>query len=188
MRYPQRKSYSSHSHRDMQNPKEVPDSIEETKPSLSIPKSPPTGAKLRGIAFAMLGRREHSEQEFRQKLLDLDADPDEVAELIKEFKTSQYQSDQRMAEMIVRANIRKGRGPVRVKQTLRERSVDIELAQENLADTDWLTLARTLRSKKFGVELPTDPKEKARQLRFLQYRGFDMQTCTQAISSHELDK
>lgn len=189
MRYPQRKSYSSHPDRHTQNLEEVPESLEVAQSSIITPKSPPTGAKLRGIAFAMLGRREHSEQEFKQKLLELDADPNEVDELIKEFQTSQYQSDQRMAEMIVRANIRKGRGPVRVKQTLRERSVDVELAQENLADTDWLTLARTLRIKKFGTELPVDPKEKARQLRFLQYRGFDMQTCTQAISSHhEIEK
>ncbi|MDE2421343.1 MAG: regulatory protein RecX [Gammaproteobacteria bacterium] len=185
MRYPQGKSYSNRSD-DVQNIDETPESLEHA--STNSPKPHPTGAKLRGIAFAMLGRREHSEQEFKQKLLDLDADPDEVAALIKEFKTSQYQSDQRMAEMIVRANVRKGRGPARVKQTLRERSVDLELAQENLADTDWLTLARTLRVKKFGTELPTDPKEKARQLRFLQYRGFDMQTCIQAISSNQLEQ
>jgi len=186
MRYPQRKSYSNRPNRNTQNPEEATDSVEATQsPS---PQSPPTGAKLRGIAFAILARREYSEQEFKQKLLDLEANPEEVAELVKEFQSNQYQSDQRMAGMIVRANVRKGRGPIRAKQTLRERSVDIELAQEDLDDTDWLALARTLRIKKFGTELPSDPKEKARQLRFLQYRGFDMQTCTQAIMSHGLEE
>ncbi|WP_410211721.1 regulatory protein RecX [Aquirhabdus sp.] len=144
-------------------------------------KMPPTGARLRGLAFAMLGRREYSEQEFRNKLLELEASPEEVAELVQEFKTYNYQSDQRMAEMIVRANVRKGRGPARVKQTLRERHVNPELAAEDIIETNWLALARALRIKKFGVELPTDPKEKARQLRFLQYRGFDGQTCSKAV-------
>ncbi len=185
MRFAPRKPYSAKPREN--NSSTEDDSLNASNEQTPKPKTPPTGARLRGLAFAMLGRREHSEQEFKQKLLDLDADPDEVAELIKEFQTSQYQSDQRMAEMIVRANVRKGRGPVRVKQTLRERNVDVELAQENLADTDWLSLARTLRVKKFGSELPTDPKEKARQLRFLQYRGFDMQTCTRAISGYELE-
>jgi regulatory protein len=193
MRYPQRKSYSNSLNKNNQHIEENIDSRLESSDTEHIsttpPKPPPTGARLRGLAFAMLGRREHSQNEFKQKLLDLDADPTEVEELVKEFQTSQYQSDQRMADMIVRANIRKGRGPVRVKQTLRERSVDAELAQDNLAETDWLTLARALRVKKFGVELPTDQKEKARQLRFLQYRGFDMQTCSQAVmidASNEL--
>jgi regulatory protein len=191
MRYPQRKSFSNSLNKNKQNAEEninrSPESSDADCTS-TTPQPPPTGARLRGLAFAMLGRREHSEQEFKQKLLDLEADPAEVDELVKEFQTSQYQSDQRMADMIVRANVRKGRGPVRVKQTLRERSVDAELAQDHLAETDWLALARALRVKKFGLELPTDPKEKARQLRFLQYRGYDMQTCSQAIGRNDCEE
>ncbi len=150
-------------------------------------KAPPTGARLRGLAFAMLGRREHSGQELAQKLHELDADPVEVAALLQEFQSQNYQSDQRMAEMIVRANVRKGRGPARVKQTLRERHVDLELASEQIIDTDWLALARALRIKKFGLDLPADPKEKARQMRFLQYRGFDGHVCGKAIASNGED-
>jgi len=36
-----------------------------TLPKTTPEKMPPTGARLRGLAFAMLGRREYSEQEFR---------------------------------------------------------------------------------------------------------------------------
>lgn len=171
MRYPQRKSNK-------------PEAIDDDQ----TPKPAPTGARLRGLAFAMLGRREHSEKELKQKLLDLEADPTEVEAIIEEFKTQQYQSDQRMAEMIVRANVRKGRGPARVKQTLRERHVATELAQNDLQETNWLALARELRAKKFGAELPTEAKEKARQLRFLQYRGFDGQTCSKAVMNSEFEE
>ena len=185
MRFPQRKTYSAKPRQDNSMRDESSDALTEQDPT---PKPPPTGARLRGLAFAMLGRREYSEQELKQKLLDLEADPTEVEEIVKEFQTSQYQSDQRMADMIVRANVRKGRGPARVKQSLRERHVAPDLAQENLEETDWLALARALREKKFGVELPTESKEKARQLRFLQYRGFDGSTCSKAVMTREEDE
>lgn len=185
MQWKQRKPYSPKPKSNDPMTDDLPDAANEQNPT---PKPPPTGARLRGLAFAILGRREHSEQELKQKLLELEADPVEVAAIVEEFKTQNYQSDQRMAEMIVRSNVRKGRGPARVKQTLRERHVATELAQENLEETDWLALARALREKKFGVELPTEAKEKARQLRFLQYRGFDGQTCSKAVMSRECDE
>jgi regulatory protein len=178
MHYPQRRSKA---------PQRVNDAEQGNAEDQSS-KPAPTGARLRGIAFAMLGRREHSEQELREKLLALDADPTEVASIVDEFKSERYQSDQRMAEMIVRANVRKGRGPVRAKQTLRERHVDQALAQDDIENTNWLALARELREKKFGATLPTDAKEQARQLRFLQYRGFDMTTCNQAVRNHQPDE
>jgi len=177
--------YKTKSAPQMHEDLDLPESAEraEQQPAITT-KAPPSGARLRGLAFAMLGRREHSGQELAQKLHELGADPVEVAELMTEFQQQNYQSDQRMAEMIVRSNVRKGRGPARVKQTLRERHVDPELASEQLEDTDWLALARDLRIKKFGVDLPNDQKEKARQMRFLQYRGFDGHVCSKAINSN----
>ncbi|HEY4713138.1 MAG TPA: regulatory protein RecX [Aquirhabdus sp.] len=185
MRFAPRKPYSPKPQQNDPMTDDSPDAVNEQD---STPKPPPTGARLRGLAFAMLGRREHSAQELKQKLLDLEADPVEVEAIVEEFKAQQYQSDQRMADMIVRANVRKGRGPARVKQTLRERHVAPELAQENLEETDWLAMARALREKKFGAELPTEAKEKARQLRFLQYRGFDGSTCSKAVMSREVEE
>ena len=41
------------------------------------------------------------------------------------------------------------------------------------AACDWYELAREERAKKFGEGVPGDFKEKARQMRFLQYRGFE---------------
>ena len=37
---------------------------------------------------------------------------------------------------------------------------------------DFVSLARAARARKFGSELPKDWKERSRQARFLQYRGF----------------
>jgi SOS response regulatory protein OraA/RecX len=47
------------------------------------------------------------------------------------------------------------------------------LVEEALASVaDWAALAREVRRRRFGPEPPADWKEKGRQARFLQYRGF----------------
>lgn len=40
------------------------------------------------------------------------------------------------------------------------------------ASLDWDSLVRDVRSRKFGEAQPKEYKEKARQMRFLEYRGF----------------
>ncbi|MEC7120007.1 MAG: regulatory protein RecX [Pseudomonadota bacterium] len=146
------------------------------------PKRIPTGARLRQLAFAYLGRREYSKQMLIDKLSETGADPNEIQTLVAELADSCYQSDARMASMTVRANLRRGRGLARIRQDLKKYAIDPILAEPELAETDWLQHAIALRNKKFGSVLPTDPKEKARQFRFLQYRGFDLDVCRQAIS------
>lgn len=54
-------------------------------------------------------------------------------------------------------------------------------------DSQWLTLAVTARIKRFGEAIPTEAKEKARQLRFLQYRGFNADICYQAIKLSQVE-
>lgn len=56
------------------------------------------------------------------------------------------------------------------------------VADDELVDgIDWLKLAVEARVKKYGDDIPSTPKEKARQLRFLQYRGFQADICFDAI-------
>jgi regulatory protein len=150
-----------------------------TRPTADLP--PPSGARLRGWAFALLGRKEWSRQALHARLLSTGADPQEVDTLLTELVASDYQSDARTASMTVRTNVRKGRGPARIRQDLKTRALDPSLAADDLAETDWLAVAVALREKKFGVALPTDRKEQARQLRFLQYRGFDGDTCRKTL-------
>ncbi|MES1196394.1 MAG: RecX family transcriptional regulator, partial [Steroidobacter sp.] len=40
------------------------------------------------------------------------------------------------------------------------------------AGVDWATLAREIRLRKFSKNVPKVPAERAKQMRFLQYRGF----------------
>lgn len=143
----------------------------------------PTVEFLQGRALAMQARREHSRQEIRQKLLDLGGRTDVVEPLLDALVQRRLQSDERFAEIYVRSRAERGYGPRVIEAELRGKGLAPELLEEALSDSgyDWLEQAALVRQKRFGRSLPSDMKEKARQLRFLQYRGFTGSQVSQAL-------
>ncbi|MFI8032328.1 regulatory protein RecX [Acinetobacter sp. ABJ_C3_5] len=141
-----------------------------------------TGTRLRSYAFALLTRRDYSQAELIAKLNLYAISPEEVEKLVEELAQNNYQSDQRVAELTLASQLRKGKGLQRIKQALKAKQLDAELITEELQEVDWLDQAYQLKLKKFGEEVATDPKIKARQIRFLQYRGFDMGVIMKAIA------
>ncbi len=162
-------------------------------------------SRLRWLAFYYLSRREHGRAELKQKLLDKEQDPEKIDALLDEFEEKGYQSDYRTTLMLIRENIRKGRGRGRIKQEFYRKKVKLPGNIDELIDmanteseefsefiddsedsliegVDWLKLAVTARTKKYGDDIPSEPKDKARQLRFLQYRGFKGDICFQALN------
>ena len=162
-------------------------------------------SRLRWLAFYYLSRREYGKAELKQKLLDKEQDPDQIDALLDEFAEKGYQSDYRTILMLIRENIRKGRGRGRIKQEFYHKKIAmpsnidelIDMANnesdefsefvEDSADTlidgvDWLKLAVVARTKKYGDDIPIEQKDKARQLRFLQYRGFNTDICFAALN------
>ena len=101
---------------------------------------------------------------------------------MEELAEQNYQSDQRVAEQTLASQIRKGKGLQRIKQTLKAKQLDTELITEELQDIDWYEQAYQLKVKKFGEAVTKDPKTKAKQIRFLQYRGFDMDVIKKAVA------
>nr|WP_255721787.1 regulatory protein RecX [Ectothiorhodospira lacustris] len=83
-------------------------------------------------------------------------------------------SDERFAESFVRHRIGQGHGPMRICADLRQRGVSEPQVQAALeaAETDWEALARDVRLRRFGRTFPGDYRERSKQMRFLQYRGF----------------
>ena len=141
-----------------------------------------TGQRLRSYAFALLTRRDYSQAELTEKLNQYAIDPNEVAILVTELAEKNYQSDQRVAALTLSSQIRKGKGLQRIKQALKAKQLDAELIAEELEEVDWLDQAYQLKVKKFGEDVTKDPKLKAKQIRFLQYRGFDMGVILKAIA------
>ena len=144
-----------------------------------------TGTRLRSYAFAVLTRKEYSKKDLIEKLALYAQNREEVIELVEELAQENYQSDRRVAEMVVRSQIRKGKGPNRIKLALQTKSIDKDLAKKDIAEVDWYEQAYQLKVKKYGVDVATDSKLKAKQIRFLQYRGFEMDAIMKAIKKHQ---
>jgi regulatory protein len=143
----------------------------------SIPEVPDSRPiNLRNIALGLLARREHSRHELQQKLLQklpIDGDRETIAALLDKLTEQRLLSDERFTEAYVSMRARKGYGPTRIAMELAERGVDSELAQSFLDQrNDWDALLAQTWEKKFNSR-PANYPEKARQMRFLHFRGYD---------------
>lgn len=83
-------------------------------------------------------------------------------------------SDERFMESLIRARRNRGYGPLRIQKELQEKGVAPEAIANWLDATsrEWIEDIRRVQQKKFGARLPKSYAERARQARFLQYRGF----------------
>ncbi len=144
---------------------------------------------VEAIAIGLLARREHSAYELGQKLEQRDFNPTDIENCLQTLCDQGLQSDQRFAENYVRYRSQKGMGPQRIEHELRQKGVNAELIQTVMRDSeiDWFTLANTVRCKRFGEQEPRDFTERAKQQRFMQYRGFSHEHITESfnLGSHE---
>jgi regulatory protein len=138
---------------------------------------------VRATAMNLLARREHSTQELRDKLLTRGFEDDEIVPALQTLSREGLLSDERFTESFIHSRMERGSGPVKIHAELRQRGVADEIITDWLDERDrvWLERAESVRCKKFGSALPVDYKEKARQARFLQYRGFSAEQTRQVL-------
>ena len=129
---------------------------------------------LRQRAMNFLARREHSVKELTIKLIKAEFDVDEIADVIDRLTMQDLQSDQRFAENYLHYRSQRGFGSQKIRQELKQRGVADSIISDIFieADIDWFLHAVTQRCKRFGEQMPDDLKERAKQQRFLQHRGF----------------
>ena len=143
-----------------------------------------TEQELYDQAVALLAKRDYASGEIRRLLKQHCSDADIVEEAMDRLLSHHYLDDSRLVEKEIRKNLAKHHGISRIKQELRQKSLDplaIEQALEEL-DVDWFELASELKTKKFGDDIPEDPKEKAKQIRYLQYRGHTMSVIMELLT------
>ena len=134
-----------------------------------------TAAKIRNAAMDLLTGREYSRAELATKLNKrFDSHPSIDAVLVR-ISEEGLQSDKRFAEAFIRSRIFRGHGLARIRQDIRPKGVSDELVARALeeADIDWYELARDVAKRKFGQRSVADHREKAKRMRFMQYRGFN---------------
>jgi regulatory protein len=124
-------------------------------------------------AVALLARRDYATGELSQKLAAQKFEPDAIAGALEALKRRHALDDARYAENYVSYHAGRGQGPERIRADLKAFGVLEELISAALAGgPDWRSLARQQRERRFGPEIPAAWSDKARQARFLQYRGF----------------
>ncbi len=121
-----------------------------------------------------MARREHSKTELQRKLDARGYEAQAVRTVLDQLEAEQLQNDERFIEAFVHHRTDKGYGPCRIAQELRQRGISDNLLATyiDLNEPAWHERAAVVRQKRFGSELPSDYRERARQSRFLQYRGF----------------
>jgi regulatory protein len=134
-----------------------------------------------------LARREHSRAELHSKLLPHVQEGESLEAVLDELEKRNWLSDARAATLFV--DNKRGRfGTQRIAHELRQKGIPENLiadALPQLKETE-LDAARKVWQRKFGV-LPQDAKEKAKQIRFLQSRGFSMEVIFKVLRCSEMD-
>ena len=133
--------------------------------------------KCYAVALNMLIRREHSQLELSNKLQLKGFDDFDIKHSINLLIEQKYQSDERFSEAFILMRYNQGKGPVIISSELKKRGIE----SFDLSFIDWFELAKDVRKKKFGQNLPLDYKTKAKQKRFLKSRGFDFDQINKAF-------
>ncbi|BFM06153.1 regulatory protein RecX [Halioxenophilus aromaticivorans] len=135
--------------------------------------------KVRNYAVGLLAKRDYATEELQSKLArkfseelqstGQDIFADSVAWLIE----LGYLNDAKYCAMFIRSSVAKGRGRRRIEQELKQKRLPQTLVADALAQcqVDWYEHAYECLRRKFKT-LPEDAKEKAKVIRYLQYRGF----------------
>ncbi len=138
----------------------------------------------KSVAVRLLSRREHSAFEIRDKLQKRDFDEAEIAQAIVELQQGGWLSDERFAEAYIRMRQLKGFGQVRIAIELNERGVDECIVDEYLQadDESWQQTLEQQYRKKYKNKPVADYNDKAKRIRFLQYRGFVLDAIYRVVS------
>ncbi len=137
---------------------------------------------IREAALGLLARRDHATHELGRKLKERGFDAVAIAPVLAELAANRFLDDERFAEHFVSYHAARGQGPVRIGAELRQLALSADVINRHLeAAVDWRELARRARRKKFGAAVPRDFKARAKQARFLEYRGYSAEQIRAAL-------
>lgn len=130
--------------------------------------------EIQRAALGLLANREHSRDELARKLAARGFAEGEIGTALDALADAGLIDEDRLAEAYVAERLRKGFGPLRIRQELRGKGLsDEQIAPHlRLAQADLSGLLAAVHDKRFGPAAAADARERARRGRFLEYRGF----------------
>ena len=140
-------------------------------------------------AIQLLSRRDHGQYELYQKLALKGYEEADIEAAINFCLDHNYLDDLRYAKSQIRQHVYKGHGERRIRQELAQKRVEESVVDEAMMEEpqDWFELARMAAEKKFKGIKAKDQKEYAKQVRFMQYRGYSFDQISYALSFDEHD-
>jgi regulatory protein len=133
---------------------------------------PPLKISLKARALRYLSAREHSRLELTRKLSRYAQEGDDIEALLDALEAAKLLSQTRFSESLVHRRAARF-GNNRILSELQSHGIDRDAMTGIKADLaqDEIARAREVWRKKFGHP-PIDAAERAKQMRFLQQRGF----------------
>jgi regulatory protein len=135
---------------------------------------------LKGRALRYLSQREHSRSELERKLARFE-EAGAIAKALDDLQAKGFISEARVVESVIHQRAPR-MGALRLRQELQHKGIAPEAIAQALAglhDSE-LQRARAVWQRRFGTA-PTDPRERARHMRFLLARGFSASVVARVV-------
>lgn len=146
------------------------------------------GPSLKGRALRLLAGREHSRAELERKLAIHEKNPGELAQALDDLQAKGFINEARVVQSVVHRRAER-LGTQRVRAELQAKGLPAELVAEavNTLRTTEATRAREVWRRKFG-QAASEPRERAKQMRFLAARGFSAEAIRRVVQGAEDDE
>ena len=137
----------------------------------------------------LLARREHGRVELTRKLRQRGACPDMIDIALDRLTEEGLLSESRYLESYINYRAGSGYGPLRIREELGQRGLSRGDIEEALRESgfNWQEQLEDTWRRKFAGKLPEDAKDRARQGRFLSYRGYTMDMIGRVLRGREFD-
>jgi regulatory protein len=142
--------------------------------------------KIRERAFRLLGFRDRSVQEMRERLLRLGFDAARIEETIAELVADQTLDDRRFSRAFTDdyTNL-KPKGNQYLRRELKHKKVADEIIEEVTAGRDEKAMIRRLLADKLRSLDRRDPKQRQKIVRYLAYRGFSLSAILDVLEGRD---
>jgi len=145
-----------------------------------------SGARL--AALRLLNRRDYCAAELVARLVERGVAESAARRVVEALGRERLVDDARYAEHFVAWHAGRGQGPLRMAAELKELGVAPAIVEQAVEARSpaWRERCAKVRRRRFGDEPPKGWKERAKQARFLQYRGFSAEQI-RAARGHDIE-
>lgn len=127
---------------------------------------------LKGRALRLLSTREHSMAELERKLAPHEQEPGQLRRILDELHAKGFIDERRVVDSVLHRRAPR-LGAARIRQELQAKGLPPELVADAVSalQSTELQRAREVWQRRFN-EVAAEPRERARQARFMAARGF----------------